>query len=693
MPDQVRYDGGDCYDYLAISQRLCYNLKMENRSVLVDSCEILPAKSPEIVRGTGARELTPLMRALELKKEAGRKLAYYDEAMAGLAAVRYELFPNAALTIPDNERHLPLDERLYGDPTYDAAFIRNLLDLRSRGDRGFHEESEKYGSNNSKSGDDERRNHAYRMAIMQAGIKLGFIKDIDTAPTNPEHALGVSTTELSQLTGDVEAIIIPAAASISNPIRLVGALRALESGELTTNQIIITACDRPVSEQERAKVEKVGFQAGDSEFESCLLAAEDLLGPIDWLTDELEPPYPHDTPTKRVYATILVSGRPVTMSVISAPTEPGRMVNEKPAQRTDTTETFRAAYELLGDGPLVIMSHDTWINGQEAIGLQTFLLENGNPVTGVGPYKTDRIIDGDITAAEGVVDEMAKTYELLMTAWVLAETAIVKELLKPIPNQNLLRQQKASTGYRHLPINSRHEKYNETIVSLRDYGVAGQSYYSRPNATTTDSVPGVSPETYTRKSVAEALQRINKVLSDPTIAALFGGAVELYVEEGLRSTDVQGQLYYTFIPDLITAQSPSLSGEEVASIRDQMIARPSNDGSPSPHATGGAVDVRLRYKPEGEWTPDYIPGSFIDMGHEDGEVSERTHPEYFETHSNAQEQPSNNRRVLYNLMTQIGGFSVNPSEWWHYDLGNQLHAMCSGETAYYAEAPTKTTTG
>jgi D-alanyl-D-alanine dipeptidase len=81
------------------------------------------------------------------------------------------------------------------------------------------------------------------------------------------------------------------------------------------------------------------------------------------------------------------------------------------------------------------------------------------------------------------------------------------------------------------------------------------------------------------------------------------------------------------------------------------------------------------------------------MGHEDGEVSERTHPEYFETHSNAQEQPSNNRRILYSLMTQIGGFSVNPSEWWYYDLGNQLHAMCSGETAYYAEAPTKTTTG
>ena len=93
MPDQVRYDGGDCYDYLAISQHLCYDLKMENHSVLVDSCEILPAKSPEIVRGTGARELTPLMRALELKKEAGRKVASYDEAMAGLAAVKVRAIP------------------------------------------------------------------------------------------------------------------------------------------------------------------------------------------------------------------------------------------------------------------------------------------------------------------------------------------------------------------------------------------------------------------------------------------------------------------------------------------------------------------------------------------------------------------------------------------------------------------------
>ena len=42
-----------------------------------------------------------------------------------------------------------------------------------------------------------------------------------------------------------------------------------------------------------------------------------------------------------------------------------------------------------------------------------------------------------------------------------------------------------------------------------------------------------------------------------------------------------------------------------------------------------------------------------------------------------------NRRMLYNVMT-AAGFTNLPSEWWHYDYGDNMWAQLTGGKAIYA---------
>lgn len=50
--------------------------------------------------------------------------------------------------------------------------------------------------------------------------------------------------------------------------------------------------------------------------------------------------------------------------------------------------------------------------------------------------------------------------------------------------------------------------------------------------------------------------------------------------------------------------------------------------------------------------------------------------------SREQEECRRNRRMLYNAMV-AAGFSNYEAEWWHYQYGNQMHAVCTDEPAIY----------
>lgn len=268
-------------------------------------------------------------------------------------------------------------------------------------------------------------------------------------------------------------------------------------------------------------------------------------------------------------------------------------------------------------------------------------------------------------------------------------------LHEPIPNMDELRERKKD--YNKLPIDANHPKFNEPIVDAAHYGIAGQAYYSRPNAATEDPVPGAPTTQFLRKSVAETLAKINASLSDPRITELFGGEVELYIEDALRPVALQTRLHDDLIPALLRKNHPKMSEEEIRDRRKDIIALPSNDPTkPSPHATGGALDIVLRFK---QATPMFVGGSNVPMGHVDGETSIRINPDYFEQNevtTAADRQAQQNRRAYYAIMTGTAfgvntGLVNNPTEWWHWGMGDQLSAKVHGDkAAYYSSAKTGT---
>lgn len=269
------------------------------------------------------------------------------------------------------------------------------------------------------------------------------------------------------------------------------------------------------------------------------------------------------------------------------------------------------------------------------------------------------------------------------------------EALKaPVPNMDEARQNKV--GYQSVPIDLANKLFDEPLIKLSELGIAGQSYYSHPNAATGDAVEGVEPDQHLRASVAQTLAMLNDLLRHPSIGEFFGGAVELYVEEALRPISLQEHLYDTVFPELIRKQNPSMSEDEVAERRDQLSAQPSHDPTrPSPHATGGAFDIKLRYTEDGE---QYKAGDDIEMGHQDADTSARVNPDYYETHvpnSERELMGQANRRAFYAIMTGAAfgtetGFVNNPTEWWHWGRGDQLSARVAGEAmAAYSFAEPK----
>lgn len=631
-----------------------------------------------------------LRYAAEIASLASGVLCTLEPALYELASHRYKLFPQAQLTPNDERPEGPLDTRLYGDPSYDSQFIRHLLDLRQHGLLSFQHTTENYNPDESDPPEVAEVKRVYRQAILHTALELGFLhRELGPPLELNGKSLEVAPPKDLAPIGEVDALIIPGAAGATNGIRLCGALEALRSGAVSTDHLIMTACDRPVSDPEKQRAAAVGLPAGDTEFELCIGAAETACGGIIWEKSEIEAPYPSDHPTKVHQAWVrLVTPegmKTMTLSVLSAPINSRRtMTDGSRPTRANTQDTFRAAYPLINEGGKVaICSHDTWIPYQEVAGLDTFGLECGSQIVAFGPQKTNRLApDRHLIGAAQIVDEIAKVYSYIAQLNVRAQTLrdsfelIQSYINTPIPSLEAARQAKTAQGYRHIPIAEGGELYHEPTVKLADHGIAGQAYYSRPNATTSRPVGGVDKSLCLRRSVVEKLQSINQFLSLPSVTEFFGGEVELYVEDGLRSTGLQSQLFHELIPAALRRQHPDMTDSAVIERRDQIIARPPTTDNPSPHTTGGAVDLRLRFKPS-PWTPDFIPGSFVSMGHTDGDTGPRNNPDYFEDTppmTTEETRAQQHRRLLYHLMTSRG-FTINPHEWWHFDYGNQLWAF------------------
>jgi D-alanyl-D-alanine dipeptidase len=242
----------------------------------------------------------------------------------------------------------------------------------------------------------------------------------------------------------------------------------------------------------------------------------------------------------------------------------------------------------------------------------------------------------------------------------------------PIPDLSDLREIKDQ--YRNYPIDTSNSLHDEELVPISEFGLKGQSYYSQPNKMTGEPLPDVNPEALLRYSVAEKLEAANRELrTSKDISKLLGGKVELVVRDALRSAELQQHLHDAVWPNVLKKAYPDWSDDKIQEELPHFISEPKDpETSPTPHMTGGAVDLNLLKQ----------DGSLVDRGHISGTVVVQT--DYHEGYS-PKEYPANPnakmaRRVLYWTMRDQG-FSNNPTEYWHYSWGDQMWALFNREPA------------
>lgn len=165
---------------------------------------------------------------------------------------------------------------------------------------------------------------------------------------------------------------------------------------------------------------------------------------------------------------------------------------------------------------------------------------------------------------------------------------------------------------------------------------------------------GALPEIWVRQSVFERLIVAAQHLPE---------GYQLVLLDGWRSTEVQDALFKTIYRQ-VAANHPDLPAAEVERLTLQFASRPSNDPRrPSPHLTGGSVDITLADK----------DGRLLDMGSQFDEPTERSW-----TMASVGPQQTERRQLLVQAMAGAG-FTNLASEWWHFDYGNWLWAWYSQE--------------
>lgn len=174
-----------------------------------------------------------------------------------------------------------------------------------------------------------------------------------------------------------------------------------------------------------------------------------------------------------------------------------------------------------------------------------------------------------------------------------------------------------------------------------------------------------SPDILLRRSLCERLH---------TALDLLPPQYGLEILDGYRSIETQTALRESF-RRIIVAENPHFDEAAVIETLNQFVADPERPGMTPPHHTGGSVDLTLF---------DTADGRCLDMGTAFDEPSPLSHTAALE---NRPDSPARlHRRILTAVMRQAG-FTNLPTEWWHFDYGNQNWAFFSGQShAVYAAA-------
>lgn len=245
---------------------------------------------------------------------------------------------------------------------------------------------------------------------------------------------------------------------------------------------------------------------------------------------------------------------------------------------------------------------------------------------------------------------------------------------RPIGDQGPARH--ARKGFRtRIPIARDNALYGEAMVDAGKEGLRGENFYaSARNPPYWHRVEGATDKLLVRRSVAAKLRAVNARVGE--------AGLELFLFDAWRPRAVQAYFHDVWMPRELQRRDPSLVGARLTEEVERYWSAPSESAaSPAPHATGGAVDLTLRWK-DGEalWM-----GSLFD---DVTRLAARDRFEFLtpENFSFSDREACANRRLLHWLMTEEG-FAGHPDEWWHFSWGDQMWAALAGaDAAHYGLA-------
>ncbi|MBU1003949.1 MAG: M15 family metallopeptidase [Proteobacteria bacterium] len=199
---------------------------------------------------------------------------------------------------------------------------------------------------------------------------------------------------------------------------------------------------------------------------------------------------------------------------------------------------------------------------------------------------------------------------------------------------------------------------------LMPLSLAPERYLVRP-AYHAAGIPGALPECYAR----EGLRRRLLVAQD-----LLPVNLRLVILDAWRSVKVQTSLF-TQCRSALKHAHPESDDLELERMTSRFVALPSLDEQrPSPHVTGGAVDLALAST---EGSPLWFGAAFDYPG----EVSATRHfeerLERGESLEARETEALDNRRLLHHVMLEAGFVNYH-AEWWHYEYGTQRWAYVKG---------------
>ena len=169
---------------------------------------------------------------------------------------------------------------------------------------------------------------------------------------------------------------------------------------------------------------------------------------------------------------------------------------------------------------------------------------------------------------------------------------------------------------------------------------------------------------YVRQQVAKMLQQVLELLPPE---------YSLWIYDTLRPKEVQQSLYDMYWQQL-AQDHPDATEEELKVLIDDFVAYPRIDYErPTPHSTGGAVDLTLMKN-----------GQLLPMGTEFDDLTDKANTRYFEDAVTEEEKVfRDNRRLLYQVMIQVG-FVNYRNEWWHFAYGDRAWGRATGKTPIYS---------